>query len=264
MNSSVNGTGKSRTIGTTVGWTSMGSVIAILAEYTSKDARWELGSRHCNGYRLLLGPIRRTVSAIPSDRTSVLFAALERDEPVKLPREASLGDELARDTIRAAADRAEANGTRLIEPGSDVDPVTITPGRLEFARARRYTPTLMITEIAFTAYPSNDVAATRAWYERYLGLTFAGPYVEDGVEKYNEAQLGDSCFSLMAAEWVGRDPGTAAGVVFEVDDIEATVAQLRAHGLIVEDIYETPVCRLTSLSDPEGNKVSLHQRNLGR
>ena len=117
----------------------------------------------------------------------------------------------------------------------------------------------MIKEIAFNAYPSKDVAGTRAWYEENLGLKFSGPYTEDGVEKYNEAPVGNGYFSLMAAEWIGRDPGSASGVVFEVDDIEAAAKTLRDRGVAVEDIYETPVCKVTSFADPEGNKVSLHQ-----
>jgi predicted enzyme related to lactoylglutathione lyase len=117
----------------------------------------------------------------------------------------------------------------------------------------------MIKEIAFNAYPSNDVAGTRAWYEEKLGLTFTGPYAEEGVEKYNEAQVGNGYFSLMTPEWTGRQPGTAGGVVFEVDNIEQTAKSLRDKGVVVEDIYETPVCKITSFEDPEGNKVSLHQ-----
>ena len=80
----------------------------------------------------------------------------------------------------------------------------------------------MIKDIAFTAYPSDDVAATRAWYERMLGLRFAGPYVEDGVEKYNEAHLAGGCFSLMASEWVGRSPGKVSrppGVVVSIASV---------------------------------------------
>ncbi len=122
----------------------------------------------------------------------------------------------------------------------------------------------MIKDIAFSAYPSNDVAGTRTWYEECLGLRFAGPYCEDGVEKYNEAHFGSGCFSLMSSEWVGRDPGSAASVVFEVDDIESAVRVLRAKDVIVEDIHEGPVCKQTSFSDPEGNKVTIHQKNAGR
>jgi predicted enzyme related to lactoylglutathione lyase len=118
----------------------------------------------------------------------------------------------------------------------------------------------MIKDIAFTAYPSANVAATRAWYEKNLGLRFSGPYAEDGVEKYNEAQVGNACFGLMTSEWIQREPGTGVGVAFEVDDIDAAVKSLRERGISVEDVYETPVCKVTSFADPEGNKVSLHQR----
>jgi catechol 2,3-dioxygenase-like lactoylglutathione lyase family enzyme len=104
----------------------------------------------------------------------------------------------------------------------------------------------------------------RAWYEDKLGMAFAGPYTEDGIEKYNEAHLGNGCFSLMASEWVGRAPGSAAGVVFEVDDIGTAVQSLRDKGVSVDDIEELPGCKQTSLRDPEGNKVTLHQKNPGR
>jgi predicted enzyme related to lactoylglutathione lyase len=118
----------------------------------------------------------------------------------------------------------------------------------------------MIKDIAFTAYPSANVAATRAWYEKKLGLHFSGAYAEDGIEKYNEAAVGNACFGLITSEWVQREPGTGVGVAFEVDDIDATVKSLRSSGVTVEDVYETPVCKLASLEDPEGNKVTLHQR----
>ena len=117
----------------------------------------------------------------------------------------------------------------------------------------------MIKDIAFTAYPSNDVKSTREWYEKMLGLKFSGAFEESGVEKYNEANVGPACFALITDEWIGRKPGTGVGVAFEVDDIETTTKSLRAAGVTVEDIYTTPVCKVTSFEDPEGNKVTLHQ-----
>ena len=118
----------------------------------------------------------------------------------------------------------------------------------------------MIKHIAFIAYPSNDVAATRAWYEDKLGLQFAGPYCEDGVEKYNEAHLGDGCFSLMASEWVGRAPGSAAGVFFEVDDIDGAMRALEEKGVTIDDVFDGPVCKSASFVDRDGNKVSIHEK----
>jgi len=117
----------------------------------------------------------------------------------------------------------------------------------------------MIKEIAFTAYPSKDVAGLRKWYEEKLGLTFSGPYEEDGVEKYNEANVGGGYFSILWDGWADREPGSASGIVFEVTDIDAAVAELRKKGVDAEDPYATPVCKITSFNDLEGNKVSLHQ-----
>ncbi len=118
----------------------------------------------------------------------------------------------------------------------------------------------MIKEIAYTAYPAKDVAASRKWYEDALGLRFSGAFEEDGVERYNEAQVGDGYFSVMWDQWIQRDPGSASGIVFEVDDIDKAIADLRAKGVEVEDPYATPVCKVASFNDLEGNKVSLHQR----
>jgi predicted enzyme related to lactoylglutathione lyase len=117
----------------------------------------------------------------------------------------------------------------------------------------------MVKEIAFTAYPAKDVAALRKWYQDNLGIPFDNPYVEEGVEKYNEANVGGGFFSVMTSEWIGRDAGSASGVVFEVQDIDNAIADLRGKGLQVDDPYATPVCKLASLTDLEGNKVTLHQ-----
>ena len=119
---------------------------------------------------------------------------------------------------------------------------------------------MKIKDIAFVAYPSDDVAGTRAWYENTLGLAFAGPYIEGGAEKYNEAHLAASCFSLMASEWVGRPPGAGAGAFFEVDDLNAAIGELRDKGVTIDDVFDGPVCKQASFMDPEGNKVTLHER----
>ena len=118
----------------------------------------------------------------------------------------------------------------------------------------------MIKEIAFTAYPCKNVAKTREWYESHLGLKFTGEYTENGVEMYNEAQVGSGWFSLMSDQWGGRPAGSGGGCAFEVEDIDKTLADLKAKGVAVEEPYPTPVCKVTTISDPEGNLVTLHQR----
>ncbi len=118
----------------------------------------------------------------------------------------------------------------------------------------------MIAEIAFTAYPCRNVESTRRWYEEMLGLTFAGPYSEDGIEKYNEAHIANGCFSLMSDEWLGGSAGTGVGVTFEVRDLDVAVAELGAKGIDVTNPFDGPFCRQATLRDPEGNRITLHQR----
>jgi predicted enzyme related to lactoylglutathione lyase len=115
----------------------------------------------------------------------------------------------------------------------------------------------VIKDIAYVYYPAKDVTARRKFYADTLGFNFGGIYAEEGVEKYAEAPVGSGWFSVMTDEWADVRPGS--GVSFEVDDIEKTVADLRSKGVATEDIHETPVCKLGSFTDPEGNKVTLHQ-----
>ena len=117
----------------------------------------------------------------------------------------------------------------------------------------------MVKEIAYIAYPSGDVKPTREWYEKMLGLKFNAPFAEGDVEKYNEAPVGSGFFSLMTAEWLEREPGTGVGVTFEVENMDDAIRQLREKGVEVGDPYDTPVCRIVSFNDPEGNKIILHQ-----
>jgi len=117
----------------------------------------------------------------------------------------------------------------------------------------------MIKGIAYTAYPAKDVAKLRTWYQQTLGLSFSESFAENGVARYCETKIGDGYFSLMLHEWLDRAPGSGCGVVFEVDNIEDAIAALRGKSVTIEDPYDTPVCRVSSFEDPEGNKVTLHQ-----
>jgi predicted enzyme related to lactoylglutathione lyase len=117
----------------------------------------------------------------------------------------------------------------------------------------------MITEIAFTAYPAADVPKLHAFYTEVLGVPLCEPMEFDGTPGYAEAKVGDGYFALLLDAWLERPKGSGAGVAFEVDDLDATMAHLRAHGIECAEPMVFPVCRLTNFNDPEGNKVSLHQ-----
>ncbi|MDP9018304.1 MAG: VOC family protein [Candidatus Eremiobacteraeota bacterium] len=117
----------------------------------------------------------------------------------------------------------------------------------------------MIKEIAFSAYPSADIAKLAKFYTDVVGLKLTEKYEEDGNMMYAEFKIGDGYFSLMHHAWMEVAAGTGCGVAFEVDDIEKTIKQLGEHGVKASAIYDTPVCRVTNFPDPEGNRVVLHQ-----
>jgi len=118
---------------------------------------------------------------------------------------------------------------------------------------------VLVEDIAFTAYPAKDVAALASFYTEHLGLLFGNQYAEEGVELYCEAKIGSGYFALMTTNWMGVAAGSCASIAFEVADIEIAFEKLRKSGVATEEIHVTPVCKLGSFRDLEGNKVTLHQ-----
>ncbi len=114
----------------------------------------------------------------------------------------------------------------------------------------------MITEFAFTAYRVTDMAAARKFYEEQLGLTLALNH----QDRWVEYGIGGATFAVqtMTPEPPNGNRGTVA---FEVDDLDAMVAGLKARGVpMVSENIESPVCRMAVVHDPDGNPVVLHKR----
>lgn len=83
-----------------------------------------------------------------------------------------------------------------------------------------------------TRLPAGDLERARRWYAEKLGL--------EPVEERPGGLLyvvGGSEFALFASG--GRSDGSFTQFAFTVEDIEATVAALRARGVVFED-YELP------------------------
>ncbi len=118
----------------------------------------------------------------------------------------------------------------------------------------------MLQKVAFVMYPVVDPERARAFYEKTLGLT-RGSSSENGT--WTEYDLpGGGCLALFgAADKVGLAPSASAGTVaFEVDDLDALNTRLKAEG--VKDLSEmihSPVCRMSTILDSEGNAILLHE-----
>jgi predicted enzyme related to lactoylglutathione lyase len=115
----------------------------------------------------------------------------------------------------------------------------------------------MITAIAFTVYPVADMARARNFYEKVLGLAVSSNFRDEWVEY----SLGDSTFAITTTN-MGHPPGAKGAVVaFEVADLDAFVKTLKEKSVtFVMDIFDTPVCRMAVIGDPDGNHLTIHKR----
>ena len=112
---------------------------------------------------------------------------------------------------------------------------------------------MTVKHIAFTAYPVNDMARAKEFYEKALGLSPGNDFQGKWVEYYP----GDTgCFAIST-----MFKGKGFGISFEVDDVDALFAALKAKGAKVSvEPFSSPVCRMAYVEDPDGNSVGLHQK----
>jgi predicted enzyme related to lactoylglutathione lyase len=116
----------------------------------------------------------------------------------------------------------------------------------------------MFKKVAFTMYPVRDAQRARAFYERTLGLT-VGSASSTGT--WTEYDLpGGGCLALFATEDIEPSAGAGGTIAFEVEDLDALIARLKAEGVTFKaEMIHSPVCRMAVILDSEGNSILLHE-----
>lgn len=122
---------------------------------------------------------------------------------------------------------------------------------------------MKVIEIAFSSYPVTDIPRARAFYEGVLGLkpTYDKDLGPNG--HWIEYDIGAGTLGI------GRSPAFKPSsdgclVSLEVEDFEAAVAAVRAANVPIRmGPFETPVCHMLLVSDPDGNSLMLHKRKPG-
>ena len=120
-----------------------------------------------------------------------------------------------------------------------------------------------IIEIAFSTYPVTDVARARAFYEGLLGLK---PTMDhDMGEKGHWIEYDIGAGTLGIGRYPGWKPsGDGCTVGLEVDDFDSAIASLKAASTPFNmGPFETPVCHMAMISDPDGNSLCIHKRKPG-
>lgn len=115
----------------------------------------------------------------------------------------------------------------------------------------------MVKKIAFTLYPVRDMARARRFYGEGLGL----PESDNYENRWVEFEIAGGVFAICDMPEVGRPAaGSGGSIAFEVDDVDATVARLEQAGAqVLTPAFDTPVCRMSIVGDPEGNAVCIHK-----
>lgn len=108
--------------------------------------------------------------------------------------------------------------------------------------------------------PVTDVDRAKAFYTDQLG--FHADFDQRPTPEIRFVQLtppGSACSIVMGEGVVHMQPGTQQGVMFVIDDADAALEELTAHGVEVGPVDEQPWGRFLYVTDPDGNQLVLQQ-----
>lgn len=108
--------------------------------------------------------------------------------------------------------------------------------------------------VPFVMYPVSDMARSVEFYRDVLGLK------KEGLESdfWVEFDVGGVTFGLGSFEQAGK-PGTAQSFSIEVPDMASAREELSGKGHATTEPFETQICFISMLRDPDGNQIWLHQ-----
>ncbi len=122
---------------------------------------------------------------------------------------------------------------------------------------------MKIKEIAFSCYPVTDIHRARAFYENVLGLVVSHETDMGEQGHWVEYNIGEGTLAIgRSSGWKPSSDGCT--VALELEDFDAAVAAVGAAKVPIRmGPFETPVCHMLMISDPDGNTIILHKRKPG-
>ncbi|HST30722.1 MAG TPA: VOC family protein [Chthoniobacterales bacterium] len=116
---------------------------------------------------------------------------------------------------------------------------------------------MKVKEIGFVAIPVNDVERSRKFYEGVLGLQKSGEFM-DG--QWIEYAIGKDTLAIAKtdSDWKPSDQGSSPAL--EVESFEGAIEKLKTAKVpFAAEPFETPVCHIAVVQDPDGNKLMIHK-----
>ena len=119
---------------------------------------------------------------------------------------------------------------------------------------------LKVIEVAFTGYSVTNLKKSREFYETVLNLT-PGMVFEHENSAWIEYEIGPHTVAItnMSGDWKPNKNG--GGVALEVEDFDTAIAWLEKNQVtFYSPPFESPVCHMALIADPDGNSICIHKR----
>jgi len=123
--------------------------------------------------------------------------------------------------------------------------------------------------IQHIALNCRDHKAQEQFYTRHFNFRRSRVFNAGQPDEFVMLRLGDTCLELFTArpehrnQAAGPQPVGFSHLAFEVPDLDAAVAKLRADNIKTEEIIDcswvTPGLRICFFHDPDGNRIELMQ-----
>ena len=121
-------------------------------------------------------------------------------------------------------------------------------------------PTI-VTGVDFVSVPTQDLERAVEFYGTALGLRRSMYKPE---RNFAEFETGTVTLSVVNPEkmGIGDFAPNRNHLALHVDDVAARKAELEARGVQFarDDVFDTGVCHMAFLADPDGNALMLHHR----
>ena len=120
---------------------------------------------------------------------------------------------------------------------------------------------MKVQGIAFVGVPVADMKRARAFYEGVLGLQVAE---EMGNGEWIEYEAGGDTIAIAKAneQFMPSDQGISFAL--EVEDFDAAFTKLKNAGIpFALEPFESSVCHVAVVHDPDGNKIMVHKLKAG-
>jgi predicted enzyme related to lactoylglutathione lyase len=116
---------------------------------------------------------------------------------------------------------------------------------------------ITVEHVDFIAVPTRDVPRAKHFYGELLGLEH-----EKDTPAGAEYRAGQVTLAIWSPESQGMEfAPNPAGFALRVPDVAEAQRELEEHGIKFDmDTFDTGVCHMALMCDPDGNQILLHRR----